>query len=89
MAGAAAGAARGKVGTGRRGRAISSTANTSDTIGLVEFSYNVLCASEPLKFKRAVHRYLQDVFRFSPWKRKKNTQKKCLDIEPENMLFQE
>lgn len=68
MAGAAVGAAMGRVGTGRRGRAISSTAKTIDTIDLVEFSYNILCASEPFELKLVVHRYLQDVFLFSPWK---------------------
>lgn len=38
MAGATVGAVRGKVGTGRRGRAISSAANTNDTADLVELS---------------------------------------------------
>lgn len=35
------GAGRGKVGTGRRGRAISSAANTNDTSDLVELSEKV------------------------------------------------
>lgn len=82
VAGAAVGAAVGKVGTGRRGRAISSTANTIDTIDLMEFSYNILCASEPFKLKLVVYRYLQDVFLFSPWKIwKQSKEKKCLDVE--------
>lgn len=66
MAGAAVGAAMGKVGTGRRGRAISSAANTIDTSDLVEFSQNILWVSELFKMKLAVYRYLQDVFLFSP-----------------------
>lgn len=66
VAGATVGAAMGRVGTGRRGRAISSTANTNDTTDLADLFQNILCSSEPFKFKMVVCRYSQDVFLFSP-----------------------